>query len=649
MRILSSSRLIRAVLKPILHHGAAGRSATETFLLELLKPSRYDDDGYVVQWWRGSVPANALATLYGLALDARQRQVLGSDVRIEVGVRDETTGVLPLGRLIRRFKRNGLNGLVCLVGVQTNQFPRALDIARQLRAAGIQVAIGGFHVSGSLAMLPEMPPELRAAQALGVCLFAGEAEGRLDDLLRAAHGRRLPPLYNFMTDLPGLEAQPMPTLPARHIRGYLGNVASFDAGRGCPFTCSFCTIINVQGRKSRYRRADDVENLIRTNAALGVRSFFITDDNFARNKNWEPILDRIIELRHAHGFKIHLNMQVDTLCHKIPHFVQKAALAGCTKVFIGLENINPANLKGASKGQNQITEYRAMLQAWRRVKVLTFAGYILGFPHDTPESIARDIAVIQRELPVDILEFFILTPLPGSKDHQDLFMQGAPLDPDMNRYDSEHVTTTHPLMTAAEWTSIYDRAWHLYYSPAHIETLLKRAVAMGSSGRRVAETTFFFYASAVYEGVHPLQGGLFRRKCRRQRRPGMPRENLLLFSARRVSEMFATYVPMLPLLWKIDRLRRRVQRDPTTRSYSDLAIAPIAGAHEEGLDLYQTSDAARQAAARAKARAESLHPAQRGVVTSDGAPLRDGHHTSEATHTTLIASSAWSKNGDRLD
>ena len=65
-----------------------------------------------------------------------------------------------------------------------------------------------------------------------------------------------------------------------------------------------------------------------------------------------------------------------------------------------------------------------MLQAWRKVGVLTYAGYILGFPNDTPESIARDIAIIQRELPIDILEFFMLTPLPGSKDHKDSFMRG---------------------------------------------------------------------------------------------------------------------------------------------------------------------------------------------------------------------------------
>ncbi|MGH3054877.1 MAG: radical SAM protein, partial [Gaiellaceae bacterium] len=69
--------------------------AAKTFILELLKPSHYDDDGYVIQWWRGSVPSNSLADVYGLALDARRRQVLGSDVRIEVGVCDETAAVLP--------------------------------------------------------------------------------------------------------------------------------------------------------------------------------------------------------------------------------------------------------------------------------------------------------------------------------------------------------------------------------------------------------------------------------------------------------------------------------------------------------------------------------------------------------------------------
>ena len=93
---------------------------------------------------------------------------------------------------------------------------------------------------------------------------------------------------------------------------------SFDAGRGCPFLCSFCTIINVQGRKSRSRSADDVERLVRANLAQGVHNFFITDDNLARNQNWEPIFDRLIAMREEEGLDIKIVAQVDTDAHKHP-------------------------------------------------------------------------------------------------------------------------------------------------------------------------------------------------------------------------------------------------------------------------------------------------------------------------------------------
>jgi len=71
----------------------------------------------------------------------------------------------------------------------------------------------------------------------------------------------------------------------------------------------------------------------------------------------------------------------------------------------------------AKKKQNRVHEYRRMFLAWRAQRIITYAGYILGFPGDTPEQIAHDIRTVQQELPVDLLEFFILTPLPGSADH----------------------------------------------------------------------------------------------------------------------------------------------------------------------------------------------------------------------------------------
>ena len=382
------------------------------FCLVLVKPSHYDDDGYVIQWFRSPIPSTSLAALYGLAQDCADRRVLGPDVEIDVHAFDETNTRIRCDRLAAMIDAADA-GMVMLVGVQSNQFPRALDLATTLRTRDIPVAIGGFHVSGTLSMLDDAGPDLKRATAMGVSLFAGEAEGRLERVLQDADAGVLAPLYNFMDDLPAIEGTPIPLLAAETVRRTAGGVTSFDAGRGCPFQCSFCTIINVQGRKSRRRSPADVEKIVRLNYAEGMRSFFITDDNFARNKDWEPILDRLIDLREVEKLNIGFIIQVDTLCHRLPNFIEKCARAGVRRVFIGLENINPDNLLGAKKRQNKITEYREMLLAWKAARVVTYAGYILGFPNDTPASIAHDIDVIKRELPVDLLEFFYLTPLPG--------------------------------------------------------------------------------------------------------------------------------------------------------------------------------------------------------------------------------------------
>ncbi len=543
------------------------------FFVEIIKPSHYDDDGYVIQWYRAFVPSNSLACLYALVEDVAKRQALGPDVDLVTTAYDESHTVIPTQKIIRRIQENGGAGVVFLAGVQTNQFPRAVDLARQFRAAGVAVAIGGFHVSGCMAMLSDTPAEIRELQSLGVTLFAGEAEGRMEGLLRDAYCGQMKPVYNYLGDLPDLRRQVTPILPREVARRYM-YFAPFDCGRGCPFRCSFCTIINVQGRKSRWRDADQVEHLVRENLAQGIRRFFITDDNLARNQNWEAIFDRLIRIREQEGVRLKLAMQVDAMSHKVPGFIEKATRAGCNRVFIGLESINPDNLIAAKKFQNRASEYRTMLQAWRSRGAVTYAGYILGLPGDTPESIEQDIRTIQRELPIDILEFMILTPLPGSADHKAMHEGGAWMDPDLNKYDLEHVTSHHPRMSGQAWQAIYDRAWHLYYSPEHVETLLRRAAAGGAGTRHVAHAILSYYASYRFERVHPLQCGLVRRKVRTTRRPGLPRENPLVFHARRVWEAATTYVGLGRYFFQLERIRKRVERDPAAGQYTDEALAP---------------------------------------------------------------------------
>ena len=123
------------------------------FLIILIKPSHYDDDGYVIQWVRSPIPSNSLASVYSLIDDCRTRKILGDDVDIEIDVIDETNTVVRFDKLIRRLQAADC-AMVGLVGVQSNQFPRAVDIGRKFLDAGIQVVMGGFHAAGSIAMLP---------------------------------------------------------------------------------------------------------------------------------------------------------------------------------------------------------------------------------------------------------------------------------------------------------------------------------------------------------------------------------------------------------------------------------------------------------------------------------------------------------------
>ena len=577
-------------------------AATRRFQLILIKPSHYGDDGYVIRWWRAMIPSNSLAAVYGIAADAGMRQVLGPDVAIDIEAIDETNARVNIPALLDRFRRHGNFGMVALVGVQSNQYPRALDIARPFRDAGIQVAIGGFHVSGCIAMLDGHAIDLDLCRQMGISMFAGEAEeGRFDSVLRDAADGALKPIYNYMDDLPGMEGMPVPYLPRIYVERTIGHNTSFDAGRGCPYQCSFCTIINVQGRKSRFRTPDEIEHLVRINWAEGLNRFFITDDNFARNREWEAIFDRLIALKEKDGIEVRLMIQVDVLCHKIPNFVEKARRAGVTRVFIGLENINPDNLASAKKRQNKITEYRKMLLAWKEQGIITLAGYILGFPSDTPETIRRDIEIFQRELPLDCLEFFYLTPLPGSEDHQKLWKNGVAMDPDLNKYDLEHACAPHAKMSRQEWEDIYNEAWDLYYSREHMETILRRGFARGVPLVSLIKLIVQFSATLRLENVHPLQGGIIRMSHPSERRPTMKQEPAALFWLRFAWRFLRTHAALASLIFRLTRLQRAIEKDPASKDYTDLALAPVNDEEEEeSLDLLTKTTGAREAVAHVR-------------------------------------------------
>jgi pyruvate-formate lyase-activating enzyme len=539
--------------------------------LYLIKPTRYDDDGYPLQWRVSLVPSNSLACVAGLARDAIDRGVLRKFGDVQVRILDEiNTDFDPLA-LAKTARSREI--VVFLIGVQSNQFPRAMDIARPLRAAGVPVCIGGFHVSGCLSMLKTLPPDLVEAQELGISFFAGEAEERrLDEVLTDGFSGAFKPVYNHLAHTPNLAGEPIPLLHKQEIAKTSKQISSFDLGRGCPFECSFCTIINVQGRKSRFRTPDDLERIVRDNAAAGISRFFLTDDNFARNKHWEALLDRLITLK-AEGLRVHLHVQVDTVAYKIPRFIEKLESAGGSHVFIGLENINSDNLEASKKRQNRVEDYKEMVLAWKKHHFVITCGYIVGFPHDTPASLLRDVETIKRELAIDNIYLNYLTPLPGSEDHRRLAEAGVWMDPDMNKYTLSQRVTHHSVMSDEEWETAYAEFHARYYTFEHMRTVLRRMVALGINRKATTINRLVGYREAVLaEGVSMLESGFVRKRNRLQRRPGFKIETPLAFypwhwarTLRGVSAYLSTTLRLHAILW-------RIERDPKRFEYRDAAL-----------------------------------------------------------------------------
>jgi len=542
-------------------------SRFEKFRIILIKPSKYDDDGYVIRFWKGVLPSNTLNVLHGLTDDVKRRGALGN-IEIEVVTFDETAEKLPVNKIIRWGRRPRTKLLVCLVGVQTNQFPRALDLAKQFRAHGITVMMGGFHTSGTVSMLGEQEPDIQELFHEGITVISGEVEGKWEGILTDCLNDDLKPLYHYAQDLQNLVDigdSPLPVTSPKTMKHFAQPAfGTADTSRGCPFACSFCTIINVQGRKMRERSPESIAELLRKNyVEHGVTFYFFTDDNFARKKLWRETFLEIIKLREE-GIKISFMMQVD-LAKKPKEFVPLAAKAGCTQVFIGMESVNPENLKAEGKAQNKVEEYQSIIKEWHDAGIVVHTGYIIGLPWDDTQGVKRDVDYLMETIEPDQASFFMMTPLPGSQDHKEMKQRGEWMDPDFNKRDSFHATINHPRMNAAEWTAAYDDAWRTFYSKENMIRILSRWNHNPKVYWNLMSVFFWYKNAALIEKQHPMIAGFFRLKDRTARRSGYAVDSLPVHLWKRSGETVRLLVSWVKFLKEMEEVwlqtRKKSERE----------------------------------------------------------------------------------------
>jgi radical SAM superfamily enzyme YgiQ (UPF0313 family) len=532
---------------------APGPAGRRTLRIYFIKPSTYDDGGYVLQFRWGTIPNNTLTVLAALNAAVAASH---PDIHIQTVLWDEMVdGALSsamIACICERAAVDGVELLIGLAGVQTNQYPRARDIGLQFKRLRVPVLIGGFHVSSHA-------PTRDFLMSAGFTVVIGEAEttwgGIVDDYLRGD----LQACYR-VTDgvraktgladiiVPLISDAALPAIDPRYLTRFFNpSLTTIETSRGCPFACSYCAVKNVMGRTMRARDPQRVIDWIRdAHDRHGIQSLFLVDDDFFRNPKWEEVLTGMAALRRA-GRDIWFMMQADvesaadadTLHHRRSRrFIDLAAEAGCYTVFMGFESFNSANLEHTLKFHNEATQdrrqraphleatarvkarYRSAVDNWHHAGVGVHCGYIIGLPHDGTgcgAHAARELA----EIGVDLASFFVHTLLPGTEDYVAAANADAITNHDFNDYDSMHYAGTHPLLTAEEIHREYRDAWHTFYSWKRLGWSLAtghhvRGLALPSRLGMLVQQLYFTYAARC--GWHPMLGGIGRRYDRATQR-----------------------------------------------------------------------------------------------------------------------------------
>lgn len=536
-------------------------------------PSHYDDDGYPYHFWRGLLPSNTLVCMRALTEELIHNEKFDRQFEVYVEIKDEFVHRIDVDNIVKSSQRQNEILIVGLVGVQTNMFARASDLALMFRKYKIPVIMGGFHVSGVIKLLGPNTADLKLLMDNGVSLVCGEVEGSdiLANILNDAIHNKLQPYY-IAPEAPEIRNAPIPLADPEYLKHFMQPMCTIDTSRGCPFNCSFCTIINVQGRKIRCRSADKILEVVEKNYDNGFYSYFFTDDNMSRSPVWKELFTGLIKLKEK-GKKIRFMMQIDTQSWKIPDFVKMASEAGCYLVFIGMESINPQNLILMKKTQNKTSEYAEMVETWHRAGVLVHVGYIVGMPCDTPQSIIHDVKLLKSEVKVDEASFFIMTPLPGSVDHKERLEKGEPISDDSNNYDSCHETFSHPNFKTGELRKSWLKAWSLFYSKDNIIDILLRCPPE-QYWNAFWLTLWNRYSTLLSN--HPMSMGFLRRKKRQERRPIMSMESRKEFIRRRIKD-FITQVRVIMQvfyeyqeIWLLTRKQLREKRESLAFAYSYL-------------------------------------------------------------------------------
>lgn len=462
----------------------------------LVKPSKYARDGRVERFRRGFMPNS---TLYHLA-SLTPASVAGRAVRVET-VDEYVETDLDYLRLLRADE--GQETVLGLVGVQSHQFHRALDLAAWARAHGVRhVVVGGPH---------PMTADTSALQGRGVSFVLAEAEETWPAILRDAADGELRPVYGDGHRFADTLAAPVLVPPSEErLRRYAVQMLGVYPARGCPYRCSFCSVIKVAGRRIRSEPVATTLATLRAAKAAGVLLVMFTSDNF----NKYPEATELLEAMIAERLDLPFFVQCDVQVVRQPRFVELLARAGCYQMFVGVESFDRAALLAVKKNQNHPERYAELVRLCAEHGIGSHFSNILGFPSETAATIRERVDVL-RALRPDLASFYVLTPFPGTEHYDELMAAGLVTERNLDRFDATCPTWRHPRLADAELSALLAEAYRRFYAwPDAAAKSLRWAWRKRRSGNVLLKIAVAAYSVlsryAVARGMHPMAGGMGR-------------------------------------------------------------------------------------------------------------------------------------------
>ncbi len=462
----------------------------------LVKPSKYAEDGYVERFRWGFMPNSTLPHLAALT----PARVAGAPCAVHAVDEYVHTDLAYLD-LLRAVP--GQRTLLALAGVQSHQLHRALDLAALARSRGVSCCVvGGPH---------PMTCDTGMLQGRSVSFALAEAEAVWPAILADAAAGELAPVYGRDGRWQAhLDPPPLRPPSRRDLARYAVRLMGVYPARGCPYTCTFCSVIKIAGRQVRSQPVATTLATLAAARGAGVSWVMFTSDNFNKYGEVRTLLQGMID----EDLRLPFFAQCDAMIERDPELIALMARAGCFQMFVGVESFRREALRGAHKLHNHPERYARIVELARAHGITTHFSSILGFPSDTEATILEQLAAM-RELGPDIASFYLLTPIPGTDQYEEFRREGLISEANLDRFDGSCVTWRHPALEPGRWRSLLFRCYREFYSAPAAATRLARWLRPPWDFRRGAVLAAMAgYPAqsrlAVLRGAHPMAGGTVR-------------------------------------------------------------------------------------------------------------------------------------------